>query len=167
MRYVVGIDIGIRNLGLCVHDVHTRRIVYWKNCALLPPSRRIRESENVAQVRAFLQEHAKYLDHAVRIVVEQQMRCSMKAVQWMIHISHFGAVQVIRPRDVKRHYQISASSYDANKKAAVAWARARVNERAEEFDEECIREFLATDKKDDLADALMLVRYVLDTYTDV
>ena len=103
----------------------------------------------------------------MRIIVEQQLRSNMKAVQWMIHITHFDSVRVVRPQDVKRHYQISTSTYDENKRAAVTWTLARVRQHAEEFDADCIRQFFASHKKDDLADALMLVRYVLDTYTDV
>ena len=53
MRYVIAIDVGIKNLGLCVFDFTTAKFVYWDNVSLVPNGRYL-PCNNVQYVRDFI-----------------------------------------------------------------------------------------------------------------
>ena len=47
MRYVIALDIGIRNMGICVYDNVCSKIVYWDDyTSLLVPRTSTRASED-------------------------------------------------------------------------------------------------------------------------
>ena len=49
MRYIVAIDVGIKNLGLCVFDLATCKFVFWNNVSLVPNGRYL-PADNVQYV---------------------------------------------------------------------------------------------------------------------
>ena len=53
MRYIVAIDVGIKNLGLCVFDLATCKFVFWNNVSLVPNGRYL-PANNVQYVRDFV-----------------------------------------------------------------------------------------------------------------
>jgi hypothetical protein len=63
MRYVIALDVGIRNMGMYVYDFTCNKIVYWDNVPLM--TGRYVPMNNVQYVRQFLV--VLYALHAVRV----------------------------------------------------------------------------------------------------
>ena len=83
MSYVISIDVGIKNLGLCVFDFRNAKVVKWCNVSLVPSGRYI-PANNVQYVRDFVAKHREYLDDAFVIIIERQIRCNMRIVEAVI-----------------------------------------------------------------------------------
>ena len=171
MSYVIAIDVGIKNLGMCVFDYLTSRVVLWENETLVPNGRYM-PSNNVAYVRAFVQKHNSYFDNCAVILVERQMRCNMKIIEAILQTMFFPNCIVLSARSVKAHYDLCTKNYKNNKAVAVEWARAFVDANPGVFSAHSLLHtdakspFLTAKKQDDYADSLLLVCYYLDTYSN-
>ena len=60
MSYIVAIDVGIKNLGLCIFDFRISKVVVWENVSLVSSGRYV-PSNNVSYVRDFVRKYEKYL----------------------------------------------------------------------------------------------------------
>lgn len=166
MSYVISIDVGIKNLGLCVFDFRCAKIVEWCNVSLVP-SGRYTPANNVQYVRDFVAKYQAYFADAFQIIIERQIRCNMRIVEAVIQSMFFDHCIIISARSVKAHYDLSTKNYRANKQKAVQWAKLFITQNPNTF-----KAGLATDrfngskKQDDLADSLLLVMYYLDTYSN-
>jgi hypothetical protein len=167
MRYAVAIDVGIKNLGLCVFDFTTAKFVYWDNVSLVPNGRYI-PCNNVQYVRNFVKRFDRYFKDASHVIVERQMRCNMRIVEAVIQALFFDTCVVINARCVKAHYNLGTKNYRMNKQRAVEWAAKFVEvNRESAFDPHVADVFHVQKKQDDLADALLLICYFLDTYSNM
>ena len=63
------------------------------------------------------------------------------------------------------HYNLSTKNYRANKQRAVDWAKLFVLHNTDVF-QDGLKQFRDAEKQDDLADALILLLYYLDTYSN-
>ena len=64
------------------------------------------------------------------------------------------------------HYGLSMQNYRANKQRAVEWADTFMTNNACAFaDELDLSQYRKAGKRDDMADAMLLVMYYLDTYS--
>ena len=66
MSYVVAIDVGIKNLGLCVFDFNSNKVVEWENVTLVP-SGRYTPSNNVKYVHDFVKRYEHYFERACSV----------------------------------------------------------------------------------------------------
>ena len=164
MNYVVAIDVGIKNLGICVFDFRVCRVVYWQNVALVSSGRYL-PYLNVEYVRQFVTKHKKYFDEAFRVVVERQIRCNMRIIEAVLQSMHYDVCTIVNARSVKVHYDLSTRNYRSNKQAAVDWAQRFIDNNPSAFDLGVDNVFKSK-KKDDLADSLLLLMYYLDTYSN-
>lgn len=166
MRYVIAIDVGIKNLGLCVFDFVTAKFVFWDNVNLVQNGRYI-PANNVQYVRDFVQRYACFFNEAGRVLVERQMRCNMRIIESVLQSMHFDVCTIINARAVKAHYGLGMKNYRMNKQRAVQWAESFVLKNREvAFMPGCTATFENQQKKDDLADSLLLITYYLDTYSN-
>ena len=165
MSYVVAVDVGIKNLGLCVYDPYYRKFVHWETTSLVPVGRYI-PALNVQYVRDFVQRYYQYFENAAIVLVERQMRCNMRIIEAVIQSMFFDRCKVIHARSVKVHYGLSTRNYRTNKAKAVEWAKSFTQENAHIFAPQVLDVFTRGGKQDDLADALLLVMYYLDTYSN-
>ena len=166
MSYVIAIDVGIKNLGLCVFDFRTAKVVAWDNVTLVPSGRYI-PANNVQYVRDFVKRYGQYFDNAFQVVVERQIRCNMRVVEAILQSMFFDQCVIINARSVKAHYDLSTKNYRANKQKAVAWARQFMQMNPQAFADDVATGALSRSAKhDDLADALLLIMYYLDTYSN-
>ena len=165
MRYVIAIDVGIKNLGLCVFDFTTAKFVFWDNISLVSNGRYL-PCHNVQYVRNFVDKHRKYFDEASHVLVERQIRCNMRIVEAVFETMFFDICIVINARCVKAHYGIGTKNYRMNKQRAVEWAKNFTSANTEAFEKDVPNAFLQQRKQDDLADSLLLVCYFLDTYSN-
>ena len=165
MRYVVAIDVGIKNLGICVFDFATTKFVFWDNVNLVNNGRYI-PANNVQYVRNFTAQHKEYFDNAAVVLVERQMRCNMRIIESVLQTLYFEKCIIINARSVKAHYDLGTNNYRMNKQRAVQWVTEFVDNNAKCFDTHVTEGFTNNTKKDDFADALLLITYYLDTYSN-
>jgi hypothetical protein len=165
-QYIVAIDVGIKNLGLCVFDFCSSKVVHW-DCVSLVPNGKYIPANNVDYVRGFVSRYSHFFEQAGKIIIERQIRCNMRIVEAVLQTMFFERCLVISARSVKVHYDLSTKNYRANKQKAVQWVTQfiRVNEAA--FETTALGAFQAKNKQDDLADSLLLVLYYLDTYSNL
>jgi len=168
MPFVVGIDVGIRNMGLCVFDFNTCRVTEWEVISLVPSGGKYLPSQNVRYVCEFVDRYRHYFTEASAVVIERQMRTNMQIVEAVLHALNYRSAVVIQPRCVKAHYGLSTRNYRQNKIRATNFAKAFVQNNPSAFAPGVAeRAFCGPHKKlDDLADALTLVLYYLDTYSN-
>ena len=165
MSLVIAIDVGIKNLGLCAYDFCSNQVIHWDNVSLVPNGRYV-PAQNVQYVRDFVWKHHTLFSNCNTLVIERQMRCNMRIIEAVFQTLYFDRCKVINARSVKLHYGLSTRNYRANKQKAVEWATAFVKANTAVFCPELIDRYLAGSKQDDLADALLLVMYYLDTYSN-
>ena len=165
MRYVIAIDVGIKNLGLCVFDFATTKFVFWDNVSLVPNGRYL-PADNVQYVRNFVARYESFFNEAAVVLVERQMRCNMRIVEAVIQTLFFDKCVIINARSVKAHYNLGTKNYRLNKQRAVEWADLFVANNPGAFAEGVTQPFAVKHKKDDLADSLLLITYYLDTYSN-
>ena len=165
MSYVVAVDVGIKNLSLCVYDFVTSQVVFWDNLTLVPCGR-YTPAHNVQYVRDFIQHHGHLFNNAHRVIIERQMRCNMRIIESVLQALFFERTIVISPRSVKAHYGLSMKNYRLNKARAIEWVESFVKSNPQVFAEGKVEAFMKAPKRDDLADSLLMVMYYLDTYSN-
>ena len=165
MSYIIAIDVGIKNLGLCIFDFTISRVVHWENVTLVPSGRYL-PSNNVQYVRDFINKHSLYFENAFMVLIERQIRCNMRIIESVIQALYYERCLIISARSVKIHYNLSTKNYKANKQKAVEWAKDFVHSSPSAFANGTDKVFLGSGKLDDLADSLLLLMYYLDTYSN-
>jgi|TARA_Y100000389_G_scaffold200801_1_gene242028 hypothetical protein len=166
MSYVIAIDVGIKNLGLCVFDFRTAKVVAWENVTLVSNGRYI-PANNVQYVRDFVQRFSRYFESVFALIIERQIRCNMRIVEAVLQSMFFDKCIIISARSVKVHYDLSTKNYRANKQKAVEWAKRFVQNNPHAFIDDVAAGMLTrASKQDDLADSLLLIMYYLDTYSN-
>lgn len=162
MSYVIAIDVGIKNLGICAYDFLTNKVVHWDNASLVEG--RYVPSSNVKYVHDFVSRHAHLFHNCCALIIERQMRANMRIIEAVFESLFHPICKVINARSVKMHYGLSTRNYRANKQKAVEWATNFTQTNPDVFLEGI--DFATHKKKDDLADCLLLVMYYLDTYSN-
>ena len=165
MRYVVAIDVGIKNLGLCVFDFATAKFVCWGNISLVPSGRYL-PANNVQYVLDFVARFKCYFDEASCVLVERQMRCNMRIIESVLQTLFFEKCLIVNARSVKAHYGLGTKNYRMNKQRAVQWVEQFVANNKQAFVDGVESPFHNNNKKDDLADSLLLIAFYLDTYSN-
>lgn len=164
--YVIAIDVGVKNLGICVFDFRKAKVVEWDVVNLVPNGRYL-PSQNVTYVRAFVRKFALYFDDCFQVIVERQMRVNMRIIESVLQAMYYDTCIVVSPRAVKLHYDLSTNNYRTNKQKAVQWVEQFLMRNGRVFEADLgERRFSNASKKDDLADSLLLVLYYLDTYSN-
>jgi hypothetical protein len=166
MQFIISIDVGVKNLGICVFDCVSDSVCYWSSESLVTSGGRYMPSRNVEYVHAFVTRHARYFENAKCVLVERQMRCNMRIIESVMHSMHYDRCIILSPRHVKVHFGLSRNNYRLNKQAAVQWMQEFVALSPEAFSEGVSSTALAkhASKQDDLADALLMVMYYIYTY---
>ena len=165
MRYVVAVDVGIKNLGICVFDFATASFVLWDTVSLVPNGRYL-PANNVQYVRDFVTRYQSVFDESCCVLVERQMRCNMRIVEAVLQTLFFDKCLIINARSVKAHYKLGTNNYRMNKQRAVEWVTGFVKNNPDAFTHGVADVFAQKKKKDDLADSLLMVTYYLDTYSN-
>ena len=92
MGYIVAIDVGIKNIGLCAYDPKLEKFIHWENTSIVPHGRYI-PALNVQYVRDFVATHDYLFNNASIVLVERQMRCNMRIIEAVL-ISPCSRVQL-------------------------------------------------------------------------
>jgi hypothetical protein len=161
---VVSIDVGIKNLGVCAYDFVQNKVVFWDNLSLVPGGRYV-PSRNVEYVYNFVSRNQELFSSAGVILVERQMRVNMRIIEAILQTIFYDRCIIVSPRCVKAHYGLSAKNYQQNKAKAVEWVTEFIRS-SECIDKVVADKFTLAKKKDDLADAFILIMYYLETYSN-
>jgi hypothetical protein len=147
---VVAIDVGIKNLSYCA--IQDGRILEWSNVSLVEGT--YRPSDSVHYVKRFTEAHADLLDAADVVVVEKQMRANMRIIESVLHALYYSKCKAVHARTIKARFGLSRPSYRLNKRAAVDYVAASVDQ------EPWIEYFQQSVKKDDLADSYLMALFM-------
>ena len=158
MSLIVAIDVGIRNLALACYDTETEQVTRWFVASLVDG--RYQPARNVEYVQRFAAAHAALFERAAVVLIERQMRGNMRILEALLALRFDGVV--LSPRSVKARFGLCSGDYRQNKRNAVAWAEAQLARRPHLVCDEARAAFAAAAKRDDLADALLLLAYHLD-----
>ena len=164
MSLVIGIDVGIKNLGICVYDFAKNKVIYWDNISLVHNGRYL-PADNVQYVRNFMDRYESFFANCFAVLVERQMRANMRIIESVLQAMNYEKCTIINARYVKMHYGLSTKSYRGNKAKAVEWALGFCASNPGAFEDNIGDYFQKCKKQDDLADSLLLVMYYLDTYS--
>jgi len=163
--YIIAIDVGIKNLAFICYNVKTREIDCWDNVTICGDDKYM-PYNNVDYMYTFVAKYDNYFNHAIKVIIERQMRANMRIIESILHTMFFPICTIISAKEVKMHYDLSTRNYRQNKKAAVEYIAAQL-----ETQEACISnhtyclERLSTHtKKDDMADAMLLLLFYLQTH---
>lgn len=165
-RYVVAIDVGIKNFGICIFDFHLGRVVLWENTTITPFGR-YQPANNVRYMRELVARYDNYFRDAHAVLIEKQMRTNMRIIEAVLHCMFYEKCYIISPKAIKLHYSLSTANYAKNKQRAIEWTNAFVAANKEAFEEGVTNFYLSSTKRDDMADSLLLVLYYLDTYSNM
>lgn len=163
--YVIAIDVGIKNLGVCIYSFHTNKIVHWDNVNLVPNNGRYIPAQNVHYVRSFCANLEHYFTNCFMLLIERQIRCNMRIIESVLQSMFYDKCIIICARSVKVHYGLSTRNYRLNKQKAVEWACRFIATNPYVF-EPGVQTRFGHGKQDDLADSLLLLMYYLDTYSN-
>ena len=164
MRYVIAIDVGIKNLGICVFDFVESKFVYWQVLSLCPNGN-YQPSLNVDYVRNFIERHEHYFTEAKQILIERQIRCNMRIIESVLQALYYDITVILHARTVKAKYGLNMSNYRLNKQQAVRFASTFTRENPQAFTPTTLETFKTSVKQDDLGDSLLLIIYYLDTFS--
>ena len=159
-KSIVGIDPGTRNLALCA--VKDDKIVHWDVISISPDPKGI--NDGLKKI-----DFVEWLRDAEDVVVERQPSKNPRAVKIQHYIEMLVAMNDVRvfPIDAKHKLSYASSttwwpsreitdwSYNTRKKLSVETVAKYLKET--EQDEEFVKLFERSKKKDDLADALLHV----------
>lgn len=165
-RYVVAIDVGIKNFGICVFDFHTSTVVLWENTTITPFGR-YQPANNVRYVRELVARYDDYFREAHAVLVERQMRTNMRIIEAVLHSMYYDKCYIISPKAIKMHYSLSTANYAKNKQRAIEWSDRFVANNQDAFATGATDTYKSSTKRDDMADSLLLVMYYLDTYSNM
>jgi len=150
---ILAIDIGIRNLALCMLD--NGRIAHWQTVDLSGSD--YKPQDNVKLVMEFRNEFSYLFDAADLVIVERQMRVNMRIIEAVLHALSFKKCKVVGARTIKQHFGLCRRDYRQNKKAAVDHVQELLSSCPD--DEAHAAQFARTKKRDDLADAYLMALF--------
>ena len=168
MSYVVAIDVGIKNLGLIVYAIETKRVVVWQRLDITKGVK-YNTAHNVSYVHTLIEEHAPYFAQAHIVIVERQMRVNMKVIEAVFQSRFFDKCLIMPAQAVKMYFDLCFRNYRLNKKKAVEWLDMHWEDPMQVFISNTADlqvQWAAEAKKDDLADSMLMLLYFLDTYSN-
>lgn len=152
MTVLLSIDVGIRNLGMCLMNSDDRRILHW-DATGIPPQH---ESGLFPSLKTHFKDRPWVLE-ASRVIVEKQpdKNRTMKSVEHFIHAYFLVHDKDVRVYDARHKIPDvvgpGRAQYLKRKKASVI----RCTDFLREVNPEWLDWFLSQKKKDDLADSVM------------
>ena len=166
MVYLVCVDVGVKNLGLCIVDLDDMSLAKWERVSLYASSKYV-PSNNVAYCRQLVQDNKHYFDNAHVIVIEKQIRANMRIIESVLQAMFYDKTLIVHARHVKMHFDLCMRNYRLNKMKAVEFVDNQIKTnnlpfKHTELQHQC---WEAEHKKDDLADSMLLALYYCSTYS--
>lgn len=162
-RYWIAIDVGIKNLGFCVYDIEQGCVVDWRNVSLCNGHRYV-PGDNVSIVMQFIRDNGAWFQHCNKLIIEKQIRCNMRIIESVFHTLFYDKAVLVHARNVKMHFGTSCCNYKENKRKAIEFVNANLS--AFVTDASLKQAYEGATKKDDMADALLLIHYYKNTFVN-
>lgn len=148
--FVVGIDMGYVNLGVCALTRDYQQPQQWFVRRIWGGAGTPTEEALFWAIRSWCASNSELLENADRIVLEKQMRAKFKVMNTVIRALYPDKTIVVAPQTVGAHFKLT------NKRAV----------KKREAIELCAKFWpqhpLPDGKQDDMADAALLAKYVID-----
>ncbi len=149
---VVSIDPGTVNLGYAVWIDGS--FTDFGSYNILEMVKKKHRTDYSYVVKTFMEKTQLFKDADV-ILVEHQMQARMKMIACSIRCFFWGKCKMISPLAVRKHFKISNGDYKKNKSDSKQFVhRLLTKEQSEEI--------VKSKKHDDIADALIQLKYYLD-----
>lgn len=188
-EFIISIDIGTLNLGfvVCVRDNPTSmRVVHMCNENMVNTAK-YESRYNVKYVKDFIASHEHYFDNASSIIIERQNAYSynMKIIETAFHALLYEKVSLVNASHVKDHFltksmpqtskRTKSQKYRKKKVDAVNFVSSilsnlnsntvHMRKYSLHISQSMVNHFFNSSKKDDIADAFMMMMYHLDNLT--
>lgn len=159
---IVSFDIGLKNMGVCVLDMCTRKVEWIDVLSVIDAGCKVPAFSQIARkCNAVLEQHLPLLQTCDVVLVEKQVRANPKAVRLAGHVISYASlclpaasVHEFHARHKTQALGLKANTYRERKKACVDKALLFLADDALNLD--ALAHFLVCSKRDDMADALCM-----------
>ena len=160
---ILSIDPGLKNLGWALFDTGTGSFKSFGRYNLLKDQPKAKHTKYTYLVKSFIDASSDVFNLADIICIEIQMAAKFKVMAAAFECFFWGKSHMVSPRSVRCHFNISTGNYAKNKKASVdiipSLSISTSNKQwFQRFDK---------NKRDDVADAMLLALYWNDKYCSV
>ena len=153
---IFAVDPGTRHLGWAIFNTSTCSYDAFGVFDLQAGVPRALKTKYAHLVHNFCAQKRALIMSCDILAVEIQMQAKMKVVATALQCFFWDKHKMVAPLAVRKFFNISHANYRKNKKASVEFAQTLVTGAQKKL-------LNAHKKKDDIADALILARYVADT----
>jgi len=150
---IFAVDPGVKNMGYACYDTDRRAFITFGKYDMQTGVKSREKTKYALLTKRFCDEMADYLKKADVVLIEAQMQAKMKMIQTAMQCFYWEKSHVIGPLAVRKFFGISMSNYAKNKRTSVELSVKLIHTLNEK---KLMRSF---DKKDDVADAIILARY--------
>lgn len=171
---VLGIDVGVRNLAVCVVAVDdctgARRLEHWEHVDItFLRHRRVSRSKCTLhhsrcladRVAHFVQEHQHLFDAADVVAIEQQPPAGLVAVEQLLMAAARARARLVSPVAMHRRYGMQRITYEERKE------RARQHFESATYIGDDVKEALAgRERSHDVYDAHLVASFCVDDARD-
>ncbi len=152
---IVSIDPGIKNLGWAVYDTSAGSFKSFGRYSLVKDHPKAKHTKYTFLVKSFIDASKAVFDSADLICIEIQMTAKFKVIAAAFECFLWGRSIMISPRSMRCHFKISTGNYAKNKKASVDIVPSLpISTSNKQWFQR-----LDKDKRDDVADAMLLALY--------
>ena len=153
---IFAVDPGTRHLGWAVYDTSTSSYDAFGVFDLQAGMPKKMKTKYAHLVHNFCMQKRAMIMSCDILAVEIQMQAKMKVVATALQCFFWDKHKMVAPLAVRKFFNISHANYRKNKKASIEFAQELVRGAQKKL-------LNAHKKRDDIADALILARYVADT----
>ena len=153
---IFAVDPGTRHLGWAIYDTCTESYDTFGVFDLQAGVHRTMKTKYAHLVYNFCTQKKELMHGCDVIAIEIQMQAKMKVVATALQCFFWNKHRMVSPLSVRKFFNISHANYRKNKKASIAFAQELVRGRQKKI-------LNAYKKKDDVADALILAKYIAET----
>ena len=150
---IFAVDPGVKNMGYACYDTDRRAFITFGKYDMQTGVKSREKTKYALLTKRFCDEMKDYLKKADVVLIEAQMQAKMKMIQTAMQCFYWDKSHVIGPLAVRKFFGISMSNYAKNKRTSVELSVKLIHTLNEK---KLMRSF---DKKDDVADAIILARY--------
>lgn len=156
MMRIFAVDPGTRHLGWAVFDTSKDAYDAFGVFDLQEGMPKTLKTKYAHLVHNFCSQKRELILSCDVLAVEIQMQAKMKVVATALQCFFWQKHKMVSPLAVRKFFKISHANYRKNKKASIAFAQELVHGAQKKL-------LNAHKKRDDIADALILAKYVSET----
>lgn len=149
---IVSVDPGKRHLGLAIYE--NGALTHFDSYDLYDYVPKRKRTDYSFVIHEFIEKSPQLFKDMDVLLIENQMKSCYRVISASFRCFFFKQAIKVSPLAVRKYFKISHSNYKKNKAASVKFARTFLNKT------QLIR-FEASKKKDDMADAIIMIQWYL------